>query len=307
MVRSLPGHSPMAFSPDSTWIQPPSGGVGPILRQVIMAPSRVWQCRDLLMTGLMRDLRGRVAGTVLGPFWPFAQPAMLLVVYGFLFTTLLAMKLPGATDGAGWSAYLLVGTLAWSSVAECATRGASSLLEGRELVRKLAYPIELLPLVPSLSSTLLLGGGALVVILLGGVSGYLPFHPAALALPVILFLHLMLVLGIAWSVAGLNAGLRDVGQMLPLVLTALMLATPVFWVASPEVIPGIEEWLPWIENSPFTRLLNAWRAVLCAGRPEVPCPPLGDALLALLPYSLGALVLGRIVLARLEPLILDEI
>jgi len=297
----------MASIPDSTWIQPSVTGLGSVLRQVTGAPLRIWHVRDLLMTGLARDLRGRVAGTVLGPLWPFAQPAMLLVVYGFLFTTLLSMKLPGATDGAGWSAYLLVGTLAWSSVAECATRGASSLLEGRELVRKLAYPIELLPLVPSLSSTLLLGGGALVVIVLGGLSGYLPWNPAALALPLILILHLALVLGIAWSVAGLNAGLRDVGQVLPLLLTAMMLATPVFWVASPEVIPGIEPWLPWIEASPFTCLLDAWRAVLCAGRSEVPCPPLGQALTTLVPYSLGALALGRTALARLEPLILDEI
>ncbi|HIG87738.1 MAG TPA: hypothetical protein EYQ25_11900 [Planctomycetes bacterium] len=297
----------MASTPDSTWIQPSATGLGSVLRQVTGAPFRIWRARDLLMTGLARDLRGRVAGTVLGPLWPFAQPAMLLVVYGFLFTTLLSMKLPGATDGAGWSAYLLVGTLAWSSVAECATRGASSLLEGRELVRKLAYPIELLPLVPSLSSTLLLGGGALVVIVLGGFSGYLPWNPAALALPLIMTLHLGLVLGIAWSVAGLNAGLRDVGQVLPLLLTAMMLATPVFWVASPEVIPGIEPWLPWIEGSPFTCLLDAWRAVLCAGRSEVPCPPLGQALATLVPYSLGALALGRMALARLEPLILDEI
>ena len=297
----------MATTPDLTWIQPPSTGLSSVLRRVSRAPSRIWHARDLLFTGLARDLRGRVAGTVLGPLWPFAQPAMLLVVYGFLFTTLLSMKLPGASDGAGWSAYLLVGTLAWSSLAECATRGASSLLEGRELVRKLAYPVELLPLVPSLSSTILLGSGAVVVIVLGGVSGYLPWNLAALALPVVMLLHLGLALGLAWSLAGLNAGLRDVGQILPLLLTALMLATPVFWVASPEVIPGIEPWLPYVEASPFTHLLDAWRSVLCAGRPEVPCPPLGEALASLVPYSLGALVLGRIVLARLEPLILDEI
>lgn len=297
----------MHSSSTTHWVQPPSGHLAALLRRVAGTPQRLWRFRDLAAASLARELRGRVAGTVLGPLWPLAQPATLLIVYGVLFTTLLAQRLPGAEEPGSWGAYLLVGTLAWSSFAEALTRSSTALVEGRELVRKLAYPIELLPLVPSAASTLLLGAGALFVVALGVLTDVAPLSPTLLWLPVLLLLHGAFCAGLGWALAGLNACLRDVGQVLPLFLTAAMLATPIFWVASVDVVPGLAPWLPWVEASPTTALVEAWRSVLLSSVPGVPGPTAGQALLTLAPWAAGSLVLGRFALARLEPLVLDEV
>ena len=295
---------PVAETP---WVEPPLLRPAALARRVLGTPARLWAVRDLAAASLARELRGRVAGTVLGPLWPLAQPVTLLVVYGFVFTTLLAQRLPGAQDGTAWGAYMLVGTLAWSGFAESLTRSSQALVEGRELVRKLAYPIELLPLVPALASILLLTCGAVLVAGLGAASGLVPPSSGLWALPALALLHCAFAVGLGWGLAGLNACLRDVGQLLPLVLTAAMLATPVFWVASAELVPGLEAWLPLVHASPLTHLVDAWRAVLLGGLEGVPAPAPLAALGALLPWSLGALALGRLALARLEPLILDEV
>ena len=86
-----------------------------------------------------------------------------------------------------------------------------------------------------------------------------------------------------------------------------MLATPVFWVASAELVPGLAPFLPFVEASPLTHVVDGWRAVLLGGLEGVPAPAPTEALAALAPWSCGALLLGRLVLARLEPLVLDEV
>ena len=292
---------------ETPWVEPPSLRTPALVSRVLATPLRLWSVRDLAAASLARELRGRVAGTVLGPLWPLAQPLTLLVVYGFVFTTLLAQRLPGADGGTAWGAYMLVGTLAWTGLAESLTRSTSALVEGRELVRKLAYPIELLPLVPALASIVLLTAGAVMVVALGWATGLIPISPGLWALPLLAGLQAAFAVGLGWALAGLNACLRDVGQLLPLVLTAAMLATPVFWVASAELVPGLAPFLPYVEASPLTHVVDGWRAVLLGGLEGVPAPAPTEALAALAPWSCGALLLGRLVLARLEPLVLDEV
>ena len=109
-------------------------------------------------------------------------------------------------------------------------------------------------------------------------------------------------------VSAVHVYLRDTREVVTSLLTIGMFATPVFWVPSPAVVPGIERWMPWIEANPLHQLCYAWRTILLAGQPAEVFPhTVGTAVLALVPWALGMLVLGRLVFARLQDTLRDEV
>jgi lipopolysaccharide transport system permease protein len=291
------------------WVTAPETGLWATLGRVLATPRHLEASRDLILTALGRELRLRMGGAILGPVWPLVQPLFLLAVYGLLFTALLGSKVPGApAGGVALGLFLFTGALVWSALAEAVTRGTTSLVDGRELVKKLSFPAEVLPLVPNLASLAQLTSAVLLFFLVGGVTGWAPWHVGMVHLPLVLFLHGTFALGLSWGLAAMHVNLRDVGQALPLALTALMFASPVFWIPSIEVLPSIGPWLPWLEASPFAHLLGAWRGVLLGGRPEdVLAPDAFAACRALSPWSLGALLIGRTMFARFEDRIADEV
>jgi ABC-type polysaccharide/polyol phosphate export permease len=271
-------------------------------------PSLLWARRDLLLTCLGRELRARFQGSVLGWVWPLLQPLALFAVYGFLFTQLLGLRLPGA-GGAAYGVYLLSGALVWSGFAEGLTRATTSVVDGRNLVQKLAFPAEVLPAVPVLAALVSQAFGVAVFVASGAATGVAPWPGAALAwLPALVLAQLCLTHGAGLACAALHVGLRDTAPLLTMLLTVLMFVTPVFWLPSAAALPALERWLPLVEANPLHHLLAAWRGVLLAGRPEeLFHTPVAPHVLALLPWALGAYALGRLAFARNEERFADEV
>lgn len=271
-------------------------------------PAHLWERRDLLLTCVARELRARFRGSVLGFAWPLLQPLALFAVYGFVFTQLLGLRLPGAESGA-YGVYLLSGALVWSGFSEGLTRAATSVVEGRNLVQKLAFPAEVLPCVPVVGAGVTQLFGVAVFVLAGALSGIAPWAGSALVwLPALVLVQLCLTHGLGLACAALHVGLRDTAPLLTVVLTVLMFVTPVFWLPSAAALPELERWMPLVEANPLHHLLAAWRGVLLAGRPEdVFHMPVGAHLAALLPWALGAYALGRVAFARFEERFADEV
>lgn len=243
-----------------------------MLRRLEALPGLLVRQRRLIAVSVARDLAARFSGTVLGRAWPLVQPLVLFVVYAFVFTRLFGVRLPeasaGEVGGAGTlGVYMFIGVLVWSSVAESLSRSAQAICEHGNLIGKVAFPAELLPLQVVLSNLVTLGLGLGVFVAVAALAPFDTAPPAKLAaglawIPVLVLAQVVFVWGLGLAAATLQVYLRDTAHVLGLLLTLGMFATPIFWVPSAEFMPAAAAHLDWITASPFHHLVQAWRQAL---------------------------------------------
>ena len=219
--------------------------------------------RDLITSSVKRELAMRFQGTLLGFLWPLVHPLFIFAVYYFIFTKLLSFKMPDLPAGqeAAMGIYMFVGVVVWSAFGESLGRGCGVIVDNGNLIKKLAFPTEVLPLNLVLSNivTMLFGIGMFLL-----ATTFTPVWPAAgiklLWIPVLLVLQILFTYGLTMFLATLQVFLRDTAQVISIVVTVWMFLTPLFWV--PEVIPAIGPYQAMIEVNPMHDLVYAWREVL---------------------------------------------
>ncbi len=259
-----PEQEPSLAPPVGEWITPRPTRAFEVLQRLVGLPRLVRGQRDLVLTTLKRDLSARFQGTLLGWAWPFLQPLFLFAVYFFIFTELLQFRMPDLPEDqkAGMGVYMFCGMIAWGAFAETLARGTSVIVDNGNLIKKLAFPSELLPLNAVLAA---------LVMSLFAVSSFLAAAcltpvwpapgPALLWLPVILFLQALFTYGFLLFLSTLHVFLRDTAQVVAMVITVWMFLTPVFWV--PELLGDkVERYLPLIHANPAYHLVSAWRGAL---------------------------------------------
>lgn len=290
------------------WVsaRPPHFGAAPA--RVAGLPRRLYEQRALIASFVRRDLHARIAGTLLGRLWPIVHPLALFGVYWFVFTRLLGVRASATADGTGsLAAYMFVGVLVWSSFADGLNRCAHVVVEHGPLLRKVAFPAEILPfnvvlvgLVPQLL-------GAIAFVAIRGAMGEL--HLAALAwLPLVVAVQLLLSYGLGLIVASSQVFMRDTAHVLALALTLAMFATPVFWVPDPSALPGVAPWLAYIDANPLHHLLCAWRATLNAGGANAgPATSTLTSLAHVAAWGVVAIVCGERIFARAQRRFADEV
>ncbi len=312
----MPSHASSHSSSTSVlderaWISASPPTARSLVLRLLAWPQTVFERRDLILTSVRRDLEARVRGTVFGLLWMLAQPVLLFAVYAFLFTTLLGVRLGGSGVPAGaMGVYMFSGTLVWAGFSDALTRSTSCVVDQRHLVRSVRFPSELLPLQVALS--------ALTTFCIG-VAAFLAFStctsiwpaPALEQLrwiPLLLCLQVLLTTGFGLALASLHVLYRDTLPLLSIGLTVWMFATPVFWVASPEVLPSLAPYLGWIEANPAYHLVQTWRAVLLGSEPAVAFPvDFTTSLLHLSVWSVGAFLIGSLTFFRLQRGLADEV
>jgi lipopolysaccharide transport system permease protein len=308
---SRPGYVQSVDVTLGPWTEPSHASFARVWGEVLRTPGVLWRSRDLVGTCLGRDLSGRFRGTMLGWLWPLVQPALLLVVYGFVFAELLGVRMPGAAAElqASYGLYLFTGALVWSAFAESLTRATTSLVDGRHLIGKLTFPAEVLPLTPVLGGVVTLAFGTGVTLAVSAVTGLHPLPGAELAwVPVLFALGGLFTYGLALLCAAAHIHLRDTREVMACLLTVLMFATPIFWVPSVEVIPSIGPWLDWIQASPLYLWITGWRGVLMGGQPsEAFGMGVAECCARLAPWSVGSVLIGRAVFAALQRGFADEV
>lgn len=241
----------------------------------------VWRNRELIAQLTKRDVIGRYKGSVLGLVWSFVNPIVLLTIYTLMFSVVFKARWGTAEpeSRSQFAILLFVGMIVHSLFSETLIRAPSLILANVSYVKKIVFPLEILPVVAmgtslfhSLISLLVL----CVALLL--VNHVLPWQ--ALALPLVLLPLVVLSLGIAWALASLGVFLRDVAQPIGLLMTVLLFASPVFYPVS-ALPPALQ---PWLMLNPLTFIIEQARAVLIQGRlPDFP---------GLLLYSIVALLVA---------------
>jgi lipopolysaccharide transport system permease protein len=224
--------------------------------------SSVWRHRSLLASLVQREVLGRYRGSVLGLAWSFFTPLLMLSVYTFVFGVIFKARWgSGAESRTEFALVLFVGMMVFNLFAECLSRAPSLVLVNPNYVKRVVFPLEVLPWVAVAAALFHLGVSLLVwlvahLLLLGT-------PPAtALLLPAVMLPLLLFTLGASWLLASLGVYLRDVGQFINILITVLMFLAPVFYPATavPESLRG------WLYANPLTLPIEMARDVLYWGR-----------------------------------------
>lgn len=223
----------------------------------------LWQRRDLIRQFTRREIVGRYKGSVLGLLWSFVNPLVLLLIYTFVFGLIFQARWPGAADGDLSSFALLIfcGMTAFSVFSESVTRAAGLIVGVPNYVKKVVFPLEILP-VCLLGSALFHGGVSLLILLLANLllNGALPW--TVVLLPLVALPLVFLSLGMAWFLASVGVFLRDTSYAIAPIMQVLFFATPIFYPI--EAIPPVLR--PLLAINPLAAVAENFRRVLLWGQ-----------------------------------------
>jgi lipopolysaccharide transport system permease protein len=229
----------------------------------IATAREVWQARELLRQLVRRDVLDRHKGSFLGILWSIVQPLTTLVLYTFVFGVLLHVRwgTGESTSQLDYALTLFCGMIVFGVFAEGVMRAPSLVLEHPNFVKKVVFPLEILP-VAALGSVLINAGLAFAVLLAAVVVHAHGVSPTVLALPLVLVPLLLLTLGLGWFLAALGVYVRDTRQVTAIVVGQFLLfLTPVFYPLS--VVPDRLRWL--IALNPLAILVEQARRVVLWG------------------------------------------
>ena len=258
--------------------------------------------RGLIQSLVSRELKARYRGSVLGFFWSFVNPLLLLLVYTFIFAYI--MPPPGDIDN--YALFLFTGLLPWTWFSASLLESSSVLITGGNLIKKVMFPAEILPIVTVLSNGVhfLLGLPILVAFLIYFDA---PIELAELPwFPIALLVQFLLTLGFALMLSALTVHFRDLKDILGNVMTLWFFATPIiyYWKVAPEKIR------PLLNLNPFTHLAITYQEILffpadtaAAGGP----PGHWKWLLALGAGSIGVFLVGYFLFDRLRDSFAEEV
>ncbi|MDT8421807.1 MAG: ABC transporter permease [Desulfuromonadales bacterium] len=225
-----------------------------------------WRHRDLVRVLVKREVLGRYRGSVLGILWSFFNPVFMLAVYTFVFSVVFRARWSEAGDEsrAKFALILFAGLLIFNLFAECLNRAPTLILNNVNFVKKIVFPLEILPWV-AFGTALFHALISFGVWLLFSLAVIGPPMLTVLWLPLLLLPLLLLTLGLSWLLAALGVFLRDVAQMVGIVTTTLMFLSPIFYPLA--AIP--ERYQPLILCNPLTLIIEQARGVLIFDTPPV--------------------------------------
>ena len=201
-------------------------GLGARLRALRDFPQLIWQNRNMVANFYQRELMGRFHGSLLGAWWMLVQPLFMFAVYYVIFG-----KLYGRGDGdpVEFALYMFSGVVCFHALNEALSTSCTIVVSNGNLVKKVAFPSEVLPIPSALVSLVLFAVGAVVVVAVGVTTGKFTPGIELLCLPVIISLQFVLTLGIGLLLANANVFIRDVQQVWRIFSMAWFFLSPVFW------------------------------------------------------------------------------
>ena len=260
----------------------------------------LYRYRELFGSLFRRDLRAKYKGSVLGLAWSLAHPLLLMLVYLLVFSVMLKIQ---AADYEHYWLFLLAGLPVWVFFSTSLQAASRSLIENANLIRKVRFPRQLVPL--SIVATQLVSFGVMLAIVIALSLVYVPEarDTVWLAIP-LAALAVCLVTGVSLAVASLNALYRDVEHLVAALLLPWFFLTPILY--SLDNIPGVSDYPLLIDFVHYVNFLTpaveAIRDPIFFGTP----PATGDAIY-LAVSAVVALALGSFVFSRVDDRVAVEV
>lgn len=202
----------------------------------VKAVNNLWSHRDLIIQFTRRDVIGRYRGSQLGFLWSLLNPLLMLVIYTFVFSVVFKSKWgTGSTNKSEFALLLFCGITAFNIFAEIVTRAPGLVVGNVNYVKKVVFPLEVLPI--TIAGSAIVHASISFLILIAGIISFLDVIKwTIIFLPLVLLPLLLLSLGLAWLLSSLGTYLRDIGHIVSLGVTALMFISPIFYpvTAIPE-------------------------------------------------------------------------
>jgi lipopolysaccharide transport system permease protein len=227
----------------------------------------IWYHRQLIISMIKREVVGRYKGSLFGLAWSFFNPILMLVIYTFVFSVVFKARW---SNGDGlvlpesktlFATVLFVGLIIYGIFAEIFTRSPTMIISNTNYVKKVVFPLEILPVI-ALGVALFNSAISILVLLCAFLmfNGFL--YPTIIFLPLIIFPLSIFTLGLSWMLASLGVFLRDTNQIVGVTATIILFISPVFYSVSslPELYQS------WIMANPLTFIIEQARGVLIWGK-----------------------------------------
>ena len=249
-----------------------------------------WKYRHFIWQNGWRDLWYRYAGSSLGFLWHVLNPLFQIMIYTFVFSNLMKVRVPNLSNVSGFDIYLCSGLLPWIGFSEVLQKCSLALVDNAEYLKKMAIPESVFLARDAVSGLL---GSLVALLVLVGVTPLLGHLPgvAWLSLPLVMLLFILLAYGLGMILAALNVFFRDVGQFLAVALQVWFWATPIVYLA--EIIPPRFAFVA--KYNPTFYYIREFHNIVIDRQ-----FPTGGNLVLLFFFSLTAVALGALVLKVLE-------
>ena len=237
--------------------------VQPMLRWLPI-PAVWWTKLALLKILVQRDLEARYKGSILGNLWALVHQLAQLLVYTYLFSFVLSvkLKLTGLPENSfTFGLWLFAGLIPWTAFVSGFSQAANSVVGQPNLVKKVVFPLALLPLVPILTAFVESSLGLMTLIVFVALTAH-TIHSTLWLLPLLWIPQLLLTIGLGYLTAALTVFLRDIPQTVAVVLNLWFYMTPVVYPI--KVIPQpFQDWVFWL--NPFAAIVELYRDLVLVG------------------------------------------
>ena len=210
----------------------------------------LYKYRELLKTTTQKEVRGKYKHSFLGVLWSFLNPLLQIMVYAIVFPFILK------NNQEHYVVFLCCGIIPWNFFASAINRSASTMLENGNIIKKVYFPREILPISVVTSETVNFVISTLIIlafVLFDGIA----LTPYILYYPLILIVQYLLILAISFIVSSITVYIRDIQHLIGVALQLFFYATPIVYAAN--LIP---ESISWILNlNPMTYIINGYRDI----------------------------------------------
>ncbi len=244
----------------------------------------IYAYREMIVSLVRRDLKGRYKGSVLGFLWTFLNPLLQLAVYTMVFSTIMRAGIEN------YYLFLFVALIPWIFFSTALTGGAGCILAQQDMVKKIYFPREVLPVAYVTSQFVNMLLSFIVIICVLVVSGHGFNIKAVLCLPVIMVVEYMLALGFTMVMSALTVYIRDLEYILGILAMAWQFLTPIMYTV--EQAPEKIHWI--FSMNPMTYIIIAYRDILYYGKMPKLETLLSAAVLGVLMLTVGWIVFGRL-------------
>ena len=223
--------------------------------------SCLWKNKELVVQLTSREIVGRYRGSIFGLLWSFFNPVFMLAVYTFVFSVVFRARWGReVTHPADFALFVFTGMLVHSIFGECINRGPRLVLDNPNYVKKVIFPLEILPWVSMGSALFHMLVSVLVLMLFMLVAGH-EFHWTIVLSPVVVAPFVLLTMGLSWWLAGTGVYLRDLGQITGVLTMVLLFMSPVFYPV--DSLPEAYRYVFYL--NPLTFIIEQFRQVLLWG------------------------------------------
>lgn len=256
-----------------------------------------WRYRHFIVSSIRNEFTSRFSRSRIGSLWMIIHPLSQVLIFALVLSEVLAAKLPGIENKHSFALYLMAGLLAWTPFSEIVTRCLTLFIDQGNLMKKMAFPRICLPLIAS--GAVLLNNALLFVAILAvfAALGHIP-GVMILWLPLLVLITMALGTGVGLILGIFNVFIRDIGQIVPVVLQALFWLTPI--VYSEQILP--ERYREWFALNPLHPLVTSYQNVLVFDR-----TPAWEGLTGLVLTSAIALVFALFLFRKASAELVDAL